>query len=290
MTRARVAVALALALGCRARHRPEVVVDAPESVTDEMIDAAVDASAARRCIAVEAVVGAVRGVAGGRLCEGATVVTDAASSVALVGASRFEVGALSEVRMPAREGAALVAGRGAVAVVAPLMAPEPARVDTPAGRVIVSSGRALVAVADDGSVRVAAEEGAVTVWPAPEGDAVTPVAMRPGDVVTFSVTGAREPGRTERALGARLRASTMRWLAARNAGLRIDDVTAALARAKAGDALDAADASVRLRLGRELSGRERDRLEARGSLALGRAEARAMRAAALRARGAQRDS
>jgi hypothetical protein len=108
--------------------------------------------------------------------------------------------------------------------------------------------------------------------------------MRPGDVLTFSVTGAREPGRTERALGARLRAATMRWLAARNAGLRIDEVTVALARAKAGDALDAADASVRLRLGRELSGRERDRLEARGSLALGRAEARAMRAAALRAR------
>ncbi len=91
MTRA--LLAMALALGCRARHRPEVVVDAPAVVADAAIDAALDAvedlAASPRCIAVESVVGAVRGIADGRICAGATVLTDEASSVALVGASRF---------------------------------------------------------------------------------------------------------------------------------------------------------------------------------------------------------
>lgn len=292
MTVARVALALALSLGCRARHRPEVVEDASVIVADSVVDTAVDAAedvgVARGCLAVESVAGAVRGVDGARVCEGDTVVTGESSSVALVGASRFEPGAQSEVRVSARDGVALIVGRGSVALVAPLMGPEPARVDTPAGRVIVSSGSAVVAVADDGSVRVAAEEGAVTVWPAERESAR--VAMGAGDVVTYSVTGARERGRAVRALGTALRAQTARWLAARNAGLRVEEAIVALARAAEADALEAAEANARLRPGRALSERERDQIEGRRSLAQGRAAARAMRLRALRSRSAQRDS
>ncbi len=61
---------------------------------------------------------------------------------------------------------------GAIAVlslgVADIMAPKaPVRVDTPAGRVVVAGGTALVGVAGDGSVVVLAVSGVVTVWPSP---------------------------------------------------------------------------------------------------------------------------
>ena len=61
---------------------------------------------------------------------------------------------------------------------------------------------------------------------------------------------------------------------------------AALSRAEAADVALGAGSDMMLGMGSAPSGPERDRIEARRSLAWGRAEARAMRMAALRARAA----
>lgn len=77
----------------------------------------------------------------------------------------LHLGADAVVEVPAYAGAATILTRG----VARLQADggEALRVDTPAARVIVSSGSCLVGVAIDGSVAIFADGPGVTVWASP---------------------------------------------------------------------------------------------------------------------------
>lgn len=308
------ALAAALSLACRARHRP--LDEAPRDVPAIEIvarDAATDDAPPplRAYVTVTSALGDVRRDASLR-CEGAgapgAVVGPAAEGSSLLCGDRVETGAGASVTLrfasgasvslgegsvaevPGHAGAALVLSRGAGEPVAPFEAAQVLRVDTPAGRVIVSSGAALIAVADDGAVRVSALEGAVTVWPSPPprgagASAVAPRAvssrgLTAGASLVLSPDGASSSGAAPRRPA---RAATRAWLARRNA---VDARTALATLSRAGeeDVRDVRAALEWLRAG--AAGRDRDAALGGLSLALGRLHARARRARALGDAGA----
>jgi len=312
------ALAAALSLACRARHRPidEAPRDAP-AVDASAHDAAPDVPSPplRRYVTVTSPVGDVRrdaslrceragapevgahpAVEGDSLACGDRVETAARAAVTLRFASGASaaLGEGSVAEVPGHAGAALVVSRGTAEVVAPFEAAEALRVDTPAGRVIVSAGAAWIAVADDGAVRVSAVEGAVTVWPSPSPRADGEVAARPrpvasrglgaGASLAFSPGGGPLPGATPRATGARLRVAVRAWIVRRNAVDARGAAFAALSRAGAEDVADVRAAFEWLRGG--ASGRDLDTALGGLSLALGRLHARARRARALSDAGA----
>ena len=222
------------------------------------------------------------------------------------------------------EGASLVLSMGVAGVEVPSLTSDAVRVDTPAGRVIVSAGGCTVAVADDGSTFVTAAGDGVTVWPSPpsppaqvtrltpaqiaalrqrtpehpvlldveirELDAVLrPVAsraLRPGERVLFSPLGAVAP--TPRPLAAARDEAAAVAALQRWAELRRPNVVAigVLSRAGAADVADINAALTRLRSsGAALDEEARGRIASQLSLALGRLAARSRRGRDLAVRG-----
>jgi len=230
----------------------------------------------------------------------------------------------SVVEAPGHEGASLVLSLGVATLEVPALSADAVRVDTPAGRVIVSAGGCTVAVADDGSTFVAAAGEGVTVWPSPpapparatrltpaqiaalrqqtpehpvlldveirELDAVLrPVAsraLRPGERVLFSPLGAVAP--TPRPLAAARDESAAVAALQRWAEVRRPNVVAigVLSRAGAADVADINAALIRLRASGAALGEEtRGRVASQLSLALGRLAARSRRGRDLAVRG-----
>lgn len=230
----------------------------------------------------------------------------------------------SVAEAPGHEGASLVLSLGVAAVEVPALSSDALRVDTPAGRVIVSAGGCTVAVADDGSTFVAAAGEGVTVWPSPpapparatrltpaqvaalrqqtpehpvlldveiqELDAVLrPVAsraLRPGERVLFSPLGA--VATTPRPLAAARGEAAALAALQRWAEVRRPNVVAigALSRAGAADVADINAALIRLRASGAALGEEtRGRVASQLSLALGRLAARSRRGRDLAVRG-----
>lgn len=222
------------------------------------------------------------------------------------------------------EGASLVLSLGVATLEVPALSADAVRVDTPAGRVIVSAGGCTVAVADDGSTFVAAAGEGVTVWPSPpapparatrltpaqiaalrqqtpehpvlldveirELDAVLrPVAsrsLRPGERVLFSPLGAVAP--TPRPLAAARDEAAALAALQRWAEARRPNVVAigVLSRAGAADVADINAALIRLRAsGAALAEETRGRIASQLSLALGRLAARSRRGRDLAVRG-----
>jgi hypothetical protein len=290
------ALAAALALACRARHRPPAevppdVVRAPDPPPDAAVPrlrsdlvlatlvGEVRRDVSHRCVGAEPAVGGVQSAReGDAVACGDGVETGPRASVTLrcTSGATARLGEETVAEVPAYAGAALVVSRGVVDVVAPFESAQALRVDTPAGRVIVSAGAASISVADDGAVRVSAGEGAVTLWPSPAvGAAPRAVASRgldAGRSAAFAPYGA--PLSTTR-----LRLSPRAWIARRNTPATRDAARTALVRAGEADLDDARALLARLRQGTA----ERDRDAALGalSLALGRLNARARRARAL---------
>lgn len=230
----------------------------------------------------------------------------------------------SVAEAPGHEGASLVLSLGVATLEVPALSAEAVRVDTPAGRVIVSAGRCTVAVADDGSTFVAAAGEGVTVWPSPpapparatrltpaqvaalrrqtpdhpvlldveirELDAVLrPVAsraLRSGERVLFSPLGAVAP--TPRPLAAARDEAAAVAALQRWAEARRPNVVAigVLSRAGAADVADINAALIRLRASGAALGEEtRGRIASQLSLALGRLAARSRRGRDLAVRG-----
>lgn len=222
------------------------------------------------------------------------------------------------------EGASLVLSLGVATLEVPALSADAVRVDTPAGRVIVSAGGCTVAVADDGSTFVAASGEGVTVWPSPpapparatrltpaqvaalrqrtpehpvlldveiqELDAVLrPVAsraLRPGERVLFSPLGTVAP--TPRPLAAARDEAAAVAALQRWAEARRPNVVAigVLSRAGAADVADINAALIRLRASGAALGEEtRGRVASQLSLALGRLAARSRRGRDLAVRG-----
>ena len=94
----------------------------------------------------------------------ATLSLDPLAGVVAVSPVAITLGADSVLEIPGYGGALAVLTRGVAEVHGGVT---PVRVDTPAGRVIVSGGVATVGVAGDGSVAVRSASGVVTVWPSP---------------------------------------------------------------------------------------------------------------------------
>lgn len=216
-------------------------------------------------------------------------------------------------------GSSLVLSHGVAVVSVPALTSDSLRVDTPAGRVIVSGTRCTVAVADDGSTWVSAEGTGVTVWPSPpspparvtrltpaqiaelrrqtpdhpvlldveirELDAVLrPVAsraLRAGEGALFSPLGvAASPA--PRALSGPL-AAVQRWAQAARPHVAAIGV---LSRGGAADVADINAAITRLRgSGEALDEAGRARVGSQLSLALGRLAARSRRGRDLAVRG-----
>lgn len=228
------------------------------------------------------------------------------------------------LEVPAYVGASMVLTHGVVEVVAAFGAGDAVRLDTPAARVIVTSGRARVAVGDDGSTAVQALEGAVTVWPSPTAPPERATRISSAELARRTARGAGHPILLDIDLpelaAASVRAVTSRSLAppvsvawdalgdtlamtpAAGAGgmerwfLRRRQMFARpeahlvaverLARAGAGDVADLRVALARLRVAAgTLSDTEREGTLARVSLALGRLTARAHRGRGLATRG-----
>jgi hypothetical protein len=224
------------------------------------------------------------------------------------------------------QGAVLVLSAGVATIeVAPLAA-DAVRVDTPAGRVIVSGGGCTVAVGDDGSTFVAATGEGVTVWPSPpappaqatrltpaqiaalrqqtpehpvlldveirELDAVLrPVAsraLRRAERVLFSPLGAVAPA-LRGVAGARDTAALVVALQRWAAEQRPNVVAIMeLSRAGAADVADINAALIRLRAsGAALDAETRGRIASQLSLALGRLAARSRRGRDLAVRGGE---
>jgi len=222
------------------------------------------------------------------------------------------------------EGASLVLSLGVATLEVPALSADAVRVDTPAGRVIVSAGGCTVAVADDGSTFVTAAGEGVTVWPSPpapparatrltpaqvaalrqrtpehpvlldveiqELDAVLrPVAsraLRPGERVLFSPLGTVAP--TPRPLAAARDEAAAVAALQRWAEARRPNVVAigVLSRAGAADVADINAALIRLRASGAALGEEtRGRVASQLSLALGRLAARSRRGRDLAVRG-----
>lgn len=189
-------------------------------------------------------------------CDQCVSGAESGVTLALDGDVRASLGADARVEAAGHAGAALTLSRGTLVVTVPMMAREPARIDTPAGRLIVSSGRALAVVADDGSVRVSLDEGAATLWPSPAAPPrratalseaerrrlalaspghpvlldvdlpelaaaeVRPLAPRPfaaGESRAFAPSGAALAGALPRATGEALTAAVERWRQLRDA-------------------------------------------------------------------------
>ena len=223
-------------------------------------------------------------------------------------------------------GAVLVLSAGVATIeVAPLAA-DAVRVDTPAGRVIVSGGGCTVAVGDDGSTFVAATGEGVTVWPSPpappaqatrltpaqiaalrqqtpehpvlldveirELDAVLrPVAsraLRRAERVLFSPLGAVAPA-LRGVAGVRDTAALVVALQRWAAEQRPNVVAIMeLSRAGAADVADINAALIRLRAsGAALDAETRGRIASQLSLALGRLAARSRRGRDLAVRGGE---
>ena len=223
------------------------------------------------------------------------------------------------------EGASLVLSLGVATLEVPALSSDAVRVDTPAGRVIVSAGGCTVAVADDGSTFVAAAGEGVTVWPSPpapparatrltpaqiaalrqqtpehpvlldveirELDAVLRLvasrALRSGERVMFSPLGAVAPTPRPLAAAARDESAAVATLQ-RWAEARRPNVVAigVLSRAGAADVADINAALIRLRASGAALGEEtRGRIASQLSLALGRLAARSRRGRDLAVRG-----
>ena len=225
----------------------------------------------------------------------------------------------SVAEAPGHEGASLVLSLGVATVEVPALSSDAVRVDTPAGRVIVSAGGCTVAVADDGSTFVMAAGEGVTVWPSPpappaRATRLTPAqiaalrrqtpehpvlldveiqeleavlrpvasrALRPGEKVLFSPLGAAVP--TPRPLASAALAALQRWAEARRPNVVAIGV---LSRAGAADVADINAALTRLRASGAALGEEtRGRVASQLSLALGRLAARSRRGRDLAVRG-----
>ena len=282
-------VALALTVACRERYHPSIDdASPPDARLDASSDASSDVSlvdagdasvspsrvtivevrrdgsvdATLRCDGSHAPDGGLDGVreavAGRALfaCDACATGERSALSLALEGGARVELGANSRAEVAGYEGASVVVTQGVATVTVAMMSADPARVDTPAGRLIVSSGVALVAVADDGSVRVSVDDGAATWWaspPPPPARAteltqaerrrlalaspghpilldvelpelaaaeVREVTSRPLDAgvsLGFTANGTPQAKAIPRARGEALRAAVSTWLSARNA-------------------------------------------------------------------------
>ncbi len=284
-------LALLLALSaCRERYRPvfDAARDAERdaAVSFDVADAADAESSARARLTITAVLGgaavdaslrcaterlargsesAPQQAAAGRslfACDQCVTGADGNVTVALDDAARASLGADARVEAAGYAGAAMTLSLGTLAVTVPMLAREPARVDTPAGRLIVSSGRALVSVAHDGSVRVSVDEGAATLWPSPPAPprratalseperrrlalaspghpiladvdlpelaaaALRPIAARAlsaGESLAFSPSGAPLAGALPRATGDALTAAVERWRQLRDARVNRPD-------------------------------------------------------------------
>lgn len=284
-----VALALTLTPACRERYRPSLDdVASPEANRDgradsnadatdvEAIDAAAPMSrvtivevrgecsvdATLRCEGTRSLDGGLDGaraaVAGRSLfaCDACATGDQSSLTLALSGGARVELGPDARVEVAGYVGASVVVTQGVATVSVPVMSAEPARVDTPAGRLIVSSGTALVAVADDGAVRVSVDVGAATWWASPtapparvtalspaertrlalaspgrpilldvdlpelaaaEVRAVTSRPLDAGVSLAFTANGSPQLKVIPRATGAALRASVRVWLSARDA-------------------------------------------------------------------------
>ncbi len=196
----RCACVAALALACRTRHRVELP-DGPAMTTDVPVPDASEVSDVLRAPPrwpVRQVFGPVRDARGVALTEDEGLTADRPVFGGRNARVEVSCGASGEVSVwvgfalaaPARDDdGALVLGRGEAVVDSPMWARSPVALDTPAGRVIVASGRAWITVADDGSLRVRSEDGAVTVWPAAEDGARRAVSLRLGETRAWSLDG-----------------------------------------------------------------------------------------------------
>ncbi|MBL8604760.1 MAG: hypothetical protein JNK72_22730 [Myxococcales bacterium] len=220
----------------------------------------------------------------------------------------LSLGAASVGEVPRYEGASWVASRGRLGLAAPSEGGATGRVDTPAGRVMVTAGRAAVSVNEAGETQLTAETEGVTLWasPPPPGARVTQLSAAErarlaadagGHPILLDVSlderaANLRPVRAEPlALGAVRAFDTLGQALPRPRGPREWArpvagvvVIGQLSRAGAGDLADvrAALASLDADAG---SADRRDRLLAVASLALGRAAARARRGRDLALRG-----
>ncbi|MBI5515893.1 MAG: hypothetical protein HY909_19080 [Deltaproteobacteria bacterium] len=245
---------------------------------------------------------------------------ESAVEVSLEGGGALRAGASGALEVPGHAGAHAVHTLGGVELVS--LAGEAVRVDTPAGRVLVSTGRAWVCVALDGSTAVRAETAGVTLWATPAPPAaratrltpaararlraqaqhpvlldvdlpelaarevrpVAPVALAPGESRVFTPLGLPGSGAGPGASQALL----SRWCANRSAAVGRPEAhlyaISELSRAGSGDLADARTALARLRTGGGAP-EARQALLAQLSLALGRGTARARRGRSLALRG-----
>jgi hypothetical protein len=228
------------------------------------------------------------------------------------------------LEVPAYVGASMVLTHGVAEVNAAFGTGDAVRLDTPAARVIVASGRARVAVGDDGSTAVQALEGAVTVWPSPTAPPERATRISSAEIARRTARGAGHPILLDIDLP-ELSAASVRAVASRSLappasvawdalgdGLAMTPAAGAggmerwflrrrqmfvrpeahlvaierLARAGAGDVADLRVSLARLRVAAgTLSETEREGILARVSLALGRLTARAHRGRRLATRG-----
>jgi hypothetical protein len=293
--RAALAATLAATLGalggCRPRHRPpaEPAVIAVDAASTADAPAG-DAPLPRPLAALTAAAGELRlvpnnravpaggvrsdpndrGISAGRsLGCGDRLTTGPGGRATLgLGAGAARLDGATAVEVTGSEEARLVIVRGVVRLEAPLAAGEALRVDTPAARVIVAAGEAVVAVAADGAVRVAAGSGAVTVWPA---TASAGSGVAAGAAAAWSVAGERLPRGGRQPVDASFARA---WIARREpqTARARGEALAALTRAVAAD--EAAEAAAEARLRDGLSGAERDVWAGALALARGRRHAR----------------